>query len=184
MNTTLLTILADRLEAIPNEKFNIAAWQSMSAGQLGFSYVNNEADFHTCGNTACIAGYAVLVKEWQDAGLYLSDTFGGCPTYGYGSDTINGAPAFAKVANMSDSLACALVADVGYLHRTGHIKPNHQSLLDAVNEECGHPYDWEHSMTLQATLCSIVDKAWEDWNQHDAAKLIRHVVALKTSTES
>lgn len=68
MNRDNIQYTIDTLKAAQN--FNIRVFQRASPS-LVFSptmYAQNIEELHTCGNTACIAGYVGLTQRWRDLG--------------------------------------------------------------------------------------------------------------------
>lgn len=66
MNKERLLKLAEFLDAVPKEQFNLGQWTS--DGSVG-----------SCGTTACACGWATTIPEFREAGLRLekqSDYFG------------------------------------------------------------------------------------------------------------
>lgn len=104
MNTERMMMLADLLDSLPEEKFNIAYWVS----HVDSSDMNEPEDYvdlsvYNCNSAACIAGWAVALKNDLNAGsVYCGDIEKDAAEYleltpqeksrlfYYGSDTIWG----------------------------------------------------------------------------------------------
>lgn len=68
MNRDNIQYTIDTLKAAQN--FNIRVFQRAVPSRV-FSptmYAQNIEELHTCGNTACIAGYVGLTQRWRDLG--------------------------------------------------------------------------------------------------------------------
>lgn len=182
MNTNLLTILADRLDSLSPDRFNLSYWQDVPS--LDSRVVTSEAEFHSCGNTACIAGYAALIKEWQDAGLEMGNLGSVNPMpITTGSVSLTGGYAFAYVSNMHTGLALALTLP---LETPNYAPETAASLHSAVSADFRFTYtEQAECYSLQSQLCELVGKSsWLDWTPKDAAQILRHIVALRLSHES
>ena len=68
MRTDRLMKLADRLDTVPREKFDMDTWGSGGAGRTWRSTA--------CGTTACACGWATTIPEFKKAGLKLTGTAG------------------------------------------------------------------------------------------------------------
>ena len=74
MNTERLRILADFLQTVPVENFNIASWRNKDSS----TYVPDDNLFaHECGTTAYAVGWACTIPEFKAAGL----EYGGMPMF-------------------------------------------------------------------------------------------------------
>lgn len=58
MNIERLTILADHLDTVPAERFDLGVWHRVT----------------DCGTTACAVGHACAIPEFKAAGLQLVDS--------------------------------------------------------------------------------------------------------------
>jgi len=65
------------LERLPTNNFNISAFQGKTSGRF---LATTEAELHTCGNTACIAGALAVSPEWKALGGLIGK--GGGPFLG------------------------------------------------------------------------------------------------------
>lgn len=190
MNKHLLRLLANQLEALDSKKFDIGQWQTPNITVVGnfpvtandYKYAKNQNDFHTCGNTACIGGYAALLPEWQDAGLKPAPN--GSPLCNKHGTTLTGSAAFAAVAEIHIDLASAIVLDVNYPDEVQDATDGHDRLQRAVMGNCnGYQYDPTNAAIIQSALCSIVGKKWYKWDQADAAKILNFIVDLRIKCE-
>lgn len=187
MKKLLLRNLANKLDLLRPEKFYILAWQECP-GQYVPTSVENIKDFHSCGNTACIAGYAALLPDWQEAGL-KPDLIGRPVLYQHGA-RISGAAAFSAVSDIHIDLACAITTDLAYplaypfIGGGTHSKEDaHDALKLAVMNSCDGYQSSSNAQAIQTALCSIVDKPWAKWNQKDAAKVLHYIIDLRLQCE-
>lgn len=72
MRTDLLLELADFLEKLDPNRFDIRTWRRPSKDSVGF--VSDEQLITDCKTVACAIGWAVTLPKWKDAGFYM-DTF-------------------------------------------------------------------------------------------------------------
>lgn len=84
MNTERLLVLADYLEKLPEERFNISYWQMVA-----------------CGSIACALGHACYIPAFQEAGLKL---WQGVPRYKIDSGITAGASFFGISRNKASEL--------------------------------------------------------------------------------
>lgn len=74
MNTERMFLLADLLDSLPPEKFNLSYWVSeiYDEGYSNDDYCDLSA--YNCNSAACIAGWAVALKNDLNAGsVYCGD---------------------------------------------------------------------------------------------------------------
>jgi hypothetical protein len=50
------------------ENFNMGDFQALNVDSEDCVYATNEVELHTCGNSACIAGYVAVSPEWAAVG--------------------------------------------------------------------------------------------------------------------
>jgi hypothetical protein len=72
-----LAKLAMYLETVPEEYFDMSEWVKGAIVFNGLFKVSPD-----CGTTACAGGWACMIPEFREEGLYLSNYVGSsCPTY-------------------------------------------------------------------------------------------------------
>ena len=69
MRTDLLLELADFLEKLDPNRFDIRTWRRPSKDSVGF--VSDEQLVTDCKTVACAIGWAVTLPNWKDAGFYM-----------------------------------------------------------------------------------------------------------------
>lgn len=69
MRTDLLLELADFLEKLDPNRFDIRTWRRPSKDSVGF--VSDEQLLTDCNTVACAIGWAVTLPNWKDAGFYI-----------------------------------------------------------------------------------------------------------------
>lgn len=170
MNIPFLKALVKRLGALPNEKFDIQTWQGRN--EPTDSFAHNEQEFHACGNTACIAGYAYLMPEWPDHPEEWTDS----PATMLGGKLRTDEYAFARVMDMSVIVASALTINFGHKHC--HDEEKAAQLFDWW---CWAPHDWPNlpisdERIVHNYIGYKVGQIWDDWNREDAIKAINYVI--------
>lgn len=108
MNITNMNALISALEAASPKKFSMACWQTYDKNDsvIVEDYAQTPQEFHTCGNSACIAGYAALLPEWEGGN-------DGLPTYPHPylkTRTVEGEEALAAFLDIPLPLAAAISA--------------------------------------------------------------------------
>ena len=75
MNTERMMMLADLLDSLPEEKFNIAYWVSnVDSNDIDEPEDYIDLSVYNCNSAACIAGWAVALKNDLNAGsVYCGD---------------------------------------------------------------------------------------------------------------
>ncbi|MCM1933970.1 hypothetical protein [Acinetobacter radioresistens] len=69
MNRIALLELADFLEALNPERFDITTWRKLGKKKVG--YVSDESLLNDFNTVACPVGWGCLLKSWKEAGLYI-----------------------------------------------------------------------------------------------------------------
>ena len=69
MRTDLLLELADFLDKLDPNRFDIRTWRRPSKDSVGF--VSDEQLLTDCNTVACAIGWAVTLPKWKDAGFYM-----------------------------------------------------------------------------------------------------------------
>lgn len=69
MNRIALLELADFLEALDPERFDITTWRKPGRKKVG--YVSDESLLNDINTVACPVGWGCLLKSWKEAGLYI-----------------------------------------------------------------------------------------------------------------
>ncbi|WP_180056157.1 MULTISPECIES: hypothetical protein [unclassified Acinetobacter] len=69
MRTDLLLELADFLDKLDPNRFDIRTWRRPSKDSVGF--VSDEQLLTDCKTVACAIGWAVTLPKWKDAGFYM-----------------------------------------------------------------------------------------------------------------
>lgn len=91
------------------ENFHMRDFQCAMPKENGIrTWAQTEAELHSCGNTACFAGYLALSPEWQTSeGCFLNDCV--VPAVRIPPFFLNGADAVAHWLDISTSLAETIV---------------------------------------------------------------------------
>lgn len=69
MNKIALLELADFLETLDPERFDITTWRKPERKKVG--YVSDESLLNDSNTVACPVGWGCLLKSWKAAGLYI-----------------------------------------------------------------------------------------------------------------
>lgn len=69
MNRIALLELADFLETLDPQRFDITTWQKPEKKKAG--YVSDENLLNDFNTVACPVGWGCLLKSWKEAGLYI-----------------------------------------------------------------------------------------------------------------
>lgn len=69
MRKDLLIELADFLEKLDPNRFDIRTWRRPTKSSAGF--VSDEQLLADCNTVACAIGWAVTLPTWKDAGFYI-----------------------------------------------------------------------------------------------------------------
>ena len=69
MRTDLLLELADFLEKLDPNRFDIRTWRRPSKDSVGF--VSDKQLLTDCNTVACAIGWAVTLPKWKAAGFYM-----------------------------------------------------------------------------------------------------------------
>lgn len=87
MNKERLLKLADFLETVPDEHFDIGSWRNGQVKDEPGAVTDTALVSHACGTTGCAVGWACAMPEFQAQGLgfdlnkgYFSNT-SGTPTF-------------------------------------------------------------------------------------------------------
>jgi hypothetical protein len=109
MSRKRLLILANFLDTVPEEKFNLESWRDCSP----FSNRSDDALLDTaCGTTGCAVGWACVIPELKAEGLSWQDN----PQYMKYSSWL----AVQRFFDISDEVSQVLFSDSKYsLHHRG-----------------------------------------------------------------
>lgn len=69
MRTDLLLTLADFLESLNPNRFDIQTWRRPTKDSVGF--VSDEKLLSDCNTVACAIGWAVTLPQWKESGFYM-----------------------------------------------------------------------------------------------------------------
>ncbi|WP_425919436.1 hypothetical protein [Acinetobacter sp. TSRC1-2] len=69
MRTDLLLELADFLEKLDPNRFDIRTWRRPNKNSVGF--ISDQQLLSDCNTVACAIGWAVTLPKWRDAGFYM-----------------------------------------------------------------------------------------------------------------
>ncbi len=69
MNRIALLELADFLETLDPERFDITTWRKPGRKKVG--YVSDESLLNDSNTVACPVGWGCLLKSWKAVGLYI-----------------------------------------------------------------------------------------------------------------
>lgn len=87
------------IELMQNAKaLDMRAWQGDGAGDIPDTVANSIDELHSCGNTACFAGYVALspmFKEWGGEML-----ISGKPYYADGFGEVGAIAAYLEISNL------------------------------------------------------------------------------------
>lgn len=80
MNTKLLSILADFLDTVPEEKFDLNHWidEEPNTGEVMLHQLEiyEKLKDRSCGTTGCAIGWACTIPEFVEAGLQYDPLMG------------------------------------------------------------------------------------------------------------
>lgn len=105
MNVRLLTILADFLDQLPSDQFDLHTWletgnlNDKAVAELTVAEMLAEKD---CGTTACAIGWACTIPEFQEAGLKYHYDYDGIYVGQPPADGVTDGSTIQQVARLLD----------------------------------------------------------------------------------
>lgn len=115
MNTTRLLLLADFLDTVAPEKFDLSSWRFLGDPDDDFDWYNNGKDYrmsvttdeqlmdHSCGTTGCAVGWACAMPVFQQEGLQWRNM---APTYATTTGVYVNWHAVEQFFDISEQMSC------------------------------------------------------------------------------